>query len=83
MPEEVFKFMTEILKMLKESYKSDAIPEVQYDVGSRKHLMLNKRYIFQYQSKHINEYSINAILRFLLHGIVIQSAEGCPRPYFV
>lgn len=38
MPEEVFRFMTELLKMLKESYKSDAIPEVQYDVESRKHL---------------------------------------------
>lgn len=76
MPEEVFRFMTEILKMLKESYKSDAIPEVQYDVESRKHLMPNKRYIFQYQSRHINVFSINAILRFLLHGMVIQSAEG-------
>ncbi|MDF2722846.1 MAG: site-specific integrase [Paenibacillus sp.] len=76
MPEEVFRFMTEILKMLKESYKSDTIPEVQYDVESRKHLMPNKRYIFQYQSRHINVFSINAILRFLLHGMVIQSAEG-------
>ncbi|GIO99924.1 hypothetical protein J14TS5_50100 [Paenibacillus lautus] len=29
--------MSEILKMLKESNKSDSIPEVQYDVESRKH----------------------------------------------
>ncbi|MNW47311.1 Phage integrase family protein [compost metagenome] len=76
LPEEVFKFMSEILKMLKESYKSDSIPEVEYDVESRKHLMPPKRYIFQYQSRHINVISLNAILRFLLHGIVIQSAEG-------
>ncbi|WP_270881620.1 site-specific integrase [Paenibacillus aestuarii] len=68
--------MNEILKMLKESYKSDTIPEVQYDVESRKHLMSQKRYIFQYQSRHINVFSINAIIRFLLHGMVIQSAEG-------
>src|SRR5690606_27797325 len=76
MPEEVFKFMTEILKMLKDSYKSDTIPEVEYDVESRKHLMPKKKYIFQYQSRHINVFSINAIIRFLLHGIVIQKAEG-------
>ncbi|MFD0710987.1 hypothetical protein [Paenibacillus sp. GCM10027626] len=76
MPEEVFKFMSEILKMLKESYKSDSIPEVEYDVESRKHLMPPKRYIFQYQSRHINVISLNAIIRFLLHGIIIQSAEG-------
>ncbi|AKG34785.1 hypothetical protein [Paenibacillus durus] len=35
MPEEAFKFMAEILKMLKESCKSNTIPEVQYDVDSR------------------------------------------------
>lgn len=70
MPEEVFKFMTQILKMLKESYKADTIPEVQYDVESRRHLMSKRKYIFQYQSRHINVFSINAILRFLLHGIV-------------
>lgn len=46
--EEVFKFMSEILKMLRESYKSDSIPEVEYDVDSRKHLLPPKRYIFQY-----------------------------------
>lgn len=76
MPEDVFKFMTEILKVLKESYKTESVPEVQYDVDSRRHLMPKRKYIFQYQSRHINVFSINAILRFLLHGIVIQSAEG-------
>jgi len=38
--------------------------------------MTDKRYIFQYQKKHINEFSINAILRFLLHGVIMQTAEG-------
>jgi site-specific recombinase XerD len=76
MPEEAFKFMTEILKVLKESHKTESVPEVQYDVDSRRHLMPKRKYIFQYQSRHINVFSINAILRFLLHGIVIQSADG-------
>lgn len=76
MPEEAFKFMSEILKMLKESYKSETIPEVQYDVPARRHLLKKKKYIFQYRSRHINEFSINGILRFLLHGLVIQTAEG-------
>ncbi|TYP79426.1 site-specific integrase [Paenibacillus methanolicus] len=76
MPEDVFKFMTEIVKMLKESYGNDGIPEVEYDVESRKHLLNARKYIFQYNSRHINVFSINAILRFLLHGIIIQTAEG-------
>nr|WP_246427940.1 site-specific integrase [Paenibacillus phyllosphaerae] len=76
MPEDVFKFMTEIVKMLKESYGNDGIPDVEFDVESRKHLLDTKKYIFQYQSRHINVFTINAILRFLLHGIIIQTAEG-------
>ncbi|WP_189597234.1 site-specific integrase [Paenibacillus elgii] len=77
MPEDVFKFMSEILKTLKDSYKSDTLPDVEFRVNNRKHLMSqNKKYIFQYQNQHINEFSINAILRFLLHGIVVQTADG-------
>jgi len=76
MPEEVFKFMNEIVAMLKDSYHSDSIPDVNYTVESRKHLLSKRKYIFQYQSKHINVFSINAILRFLLHGLVVQSSEG-------
>ncbi|MGO4106678.1 hypothetical protein [Paenibacillus sp. YAF4_2] len=76
MPEDVFKFMTEIVKMLKDSYGNDRIPDVEFDVESRKHLLSAKKYIFQYQSRHINVFTINAILRFLLHGIIIQTAEG-------
>ncbi|TQR46391.1 site-specific integrase [Paenibacillus popilliae] len=75
-PEELFKFMTEIIKMLRESYKSDSIPEVKYEVDSRKHLIPPKKYIFQYRNKHINHFSINATLRFLLHGIIIQNSNG-------
>ncbi|TVY07119.1 hypothetical protein [Paenibacillus cremeus] len=58
MPEEVFKFMTEIVKTLKEAYRSDKLPEVEYDVETRKHLMPSRRYIFQYQSRHINVFTI-------------------------
>lgn len=75
-PEEIFKFMTIIVKVLKESYNSDQLPEVNFEVNSRKHLMEARRYVFQYQSKHIHVHTINSILRFLLHGIVIQSADG-------
>lgn len=76
LPEDVFKFMKLILYELKDSYSSDAIPAIEFSVNSRKQLMTDKRYIFQYQKKHINEFSINAILRFLLHGIIMQTAEG-------
>lgn len=36
MPEDVFKFMTEILQMLKESYTSNTIPDVEFRVSTRK-----------------------------------------------
>lgn len=76
MPEAVFQFMNEIIKFLKESYNSDTIPEIEYSLGTRKHIMSNKRYIFQYKNRHINEFTINAIIRFLLHGLIIQTSEG-------
>ncbi|MEK4250107.1 site-specific integrase [Paenibacillus sp. FSL W7-1287] len=76
MPEEIYKFMNEIVKMLKDSYESDTIPDVNYSIESRKHLLQDRKYIFQYQSKHINEFSINAILRFLLHGLIVQASDG-------
>lgn len=76
MPEEIFQFMHETIKYLKETYKSDSIPEVEYNVSTRKHLMNNKRYVFQYNDRHINEFTINSIIRFLLHGLVIQTSEG-------
>ncbi|OMF05716.1 hypothetical protein BK129_17330 [Paenibacillus amylolyticus] len=75
-PEEVFKFMNEILKMLKSSYDSDLLPEVDFDIESRKHLISKKKFIFQYQFKHIHVNSLTAIIRFLLHGIIIQTVEG-------
>src|SRR5690606_6100764 len=61
---------------LKDSYESDTIPDVNYSIESRKHLLQDRKYIFQYQSKHINEFSINAILRFLLHGLIVQASDG-------
>lgn len=76
MPEEVFRFMSDIIHLLKESYNSPSIPEVEYSVSSRKHLMSKKRYVFQYNERHINEFTINAIIRFLLHGLIIQTSEG-------
>ncbi|GIO14921.1 hypothetical protein J19TS2_44760 [Cohnella xylanilytica] len=76
-PEDVFKFMSEILNTLKGSYKSNTLPEVEVRYNNRKHLgSEDKKYIFQYQNQHINEFTINAVLRFLLHGIVAQTAEG-------
>ncbi|WP_339293433.1 site-specific integrase [Paenibacillus sp. FSL W8-0187] len=76
MPEQVFQYMNEIIKFLKDSYKSDSIPEVEYSLATRKHLMINKRYVFQYQNRHLNESTINAIIRFILHGLIIQTSEG-------
>ncbi|WP_053376061.1 site-specific integrase [Paenibacillus sp. FJAT-27812] len=76
MPEENFRFINEIIGLLKYSNGEKGIQEVEYQSQSRKHLMTKKKYIFQYQGRHINEFTINAILRFLLHGIVIQTNEG-------
>ncbi|WP_025845570.1 site-specific integrase [Paenibacillus ehimensis] len=76
MPEVVFRFMSDIINLLRDSYNSSSIPEVEYSVPSRKHLMSKKRYVFQYNGRHINEFTINAIIRFLLHGLIIQTSEG-------
>ncbi|WP_138751399.1 tyrosine-type recombinase/integrase [Paenibacillus sinopodophylli] len=76
LPEEVFRFMSDIIGLLKESYNSPSIPEVEYSISARKHMMSKKRYVFQYNGRHINEFTINAIIRFLLHGLIIQTSEG-------
>lgn len=76
-PEDIFKTMHEIIRELKTHYRSDKIPAVKFEVDSRKHLILDeKRFIFQYNGKHLNVFTINSIIKFLLHGIIIENSEG-------
>lgn len=76
-PEEIFKSIHEIVKVLKEHYKSDHLPEVEYSVSSRQNILNDKRrFVFQINGKHINVFSINAIIRFLLHGVLMETSSG-------
>jgi len=76
-PEEIFKSIHEIVKVLKEHYKDDHLPEVEYSLSARQNILKDKRrFVFQINGKHINVFSINAIIRFLLHGILIETSGG-------
>ncbi|OKP82840.1 hypothetical protein A3842_09660 [Paenibacillus sp. P3E] len=77
MPESVFKTLLMIVNELKNHYNSDALPEVEYSILSRKHLLDKKRkYVFQYNKQHINQFTLNSVIRFITHGLIIQTEEG-------
>ncbi|AZK47511.1 site-specific integrase [Paenibacillus lentus] len=77
MPESVFKSLLMIVKELKNHYNSDTLPQVNYSISSRKHLISNERkFVFQYNNQHVNQFTLNSIIRFLTHGLIIQSVEG-------
>lgn len=76
MPENVFKSLLMITKDLKHHYVSESLPDVKYSLASRKHLMKDRKYIFQYNEQHINQFTLNSIIRFLTHGLIIQTEEG-------
>lgn len=77
MPETVFKSLLMIVKELKLHYNSDTLPYVNYSLFSRKHLINNERkFVFQYNKQHINQKTLNSVIRFLTHGLIIQTEEG-------
>ncbi|MCY9659510.1 site-specific integrase [Paenibacillus chondroitinus] len=74
--EDVFKLMAEILQLLREQYGSKTIPLVSYEYRVRKHMFGQDKYLMQYSGRHFDSDVIHTILRFLFHGIVIQTDEG-------
>ncbi|WP_322922261.1 site-specific integrase [Paenibacillus campi] len=75
-PEDIFKSVHEVVGILKEHYNSNTLPNVEYTLRSRKHLFKERKYVFQYMNAHIQEATLSSCLRFLLHGMMIQTNEG-------
>jgi hypothetical protein len=76
MPESVFKSLLMIIKELKTHYGTETLPNVKYSLSARAHMMKDRKYVFQYNKKHINQFTLNSVIRFLTHGLVIQTEEG-------
>ncbi|MEY9976995.1 site-specific integrase [Lysinibacillus sp. RC79] len=67
-----------VVKMLKEHYDTQNIPSLQYN-GERNCLFSqSKPYYFQYKGKLIKKETIYGCIRFLLHGIVLETQDGQP-----
>ncbi|GAB1790306.1 hypothetical protein PMEGAPR54_30760 [Priestia megaterium] len=76
--EQTTKLISRVMKMLLEHYKSHKIPKVEYR-DDRKHLFKElKPYFFQYHNKAFQKNTIYACLRFLLHGLRMETQEGKP-----
>jgi hypothetical protein len=59
----------------------EPLPCVAFDPGhSRSHRFEREKvpYLFQYNHQHLSDSSITACLRFLMHGMVLQTSEGKP-----
>ncbi|WRU96253.1 site-specific integrase [Priestia filamentosa] len=77
--EQTFKLMARVYKMLQAHYKSSEIPRVKYRGVRRKQVFTEpRRYFFQYEGKALTEYGIFSSLRFLLHGLRMETQEGKP-----
>jgi hypothetical protein len=75
-PEEAFKFMQELLEVIRSAEGQNELVKVEYNVTSRKETMPPKKYLFQYQGEHINQFTMSSIIRFLLHGIIVETSAG-------
>lgn len=74
--EQTMKLIQLVGKLLKEHYGTEKIPSVKYH-GNRKHLFPeNKPYFFQYNNKSFKDVVISSCLRFLLHGLHLETQEG-------
>jgi hypothetical protein len=56
----------------------ESIPRVPFNLlNQRAHCFPTPRpYLFQYNQNHFSEQAVNACLRFLCHGLVLQTVEG-------
>lgn len=67
-----------VARMLKDHYKSDKIPSVEYR-HYRSHLFPEaKPYYFQYHNKAMDDIAISSCIRFVLHGLTFETQEGNP-----
>jgi hypothetical protein len=74
--EQTMKLIQRVSNILKEHYGSEKIPSVFYR-DSRKHMFLKpKPYFFQYNNKAFTQPTVEACLRFLMHGLTFESENG-------
>lgn len=74
--EQTMKLIQRVSKLLKAHYGSEKIPSVFYR-DSRKHMFLEpKPYFFQYNNKAFTQPTVEACLRFLMHGLRFESENG-------
>lgn len=68
--------------MLCEQYQlqpGETLPRVPFDPAhQRSHRFPSAPYLFQYTGKHLDDHTITACMRFLLHGLVFQTSTGKP-----
>lgn len=74
--EHTMKLIAKVIKLLKEHYGAEKIPNVKYR-HNRKHLFPDPEpYIFQYNNMSFQDNTIYTGLRFLLHGLNFETQEG-------
>lgn len=72
------KLIHTVVKMLKKHYGIENIPSVNF-TGDRKHLFPKpKPYFFQYNYRSLHQNGILSCLRFLLHGLHLETQDGKP-----
>ncbi|MED3729005.1 site-specific integrase [Priestia filamentosa] len=77
--DQTFKLIARVYKMLKKHYKSNEIPKVKYRGKGRRYEFTEPRpYIFQYSGRALKDDTVFASLRFLLHGLRMETQEGKP-----
>ncbi len=72
--ERVGDFLAEHYNLL----PGECIPRVSFNTqNGRSHSFpMPRSYLFQHNHRHFSEHAINACLRFMCHGLVIQTTEG-------
>jgi integrase len=82
--QETVRLVEMTARMLEEHYKLDVnkggkIPILDFaSFHTRSHRFGKRRYLFQYNQRHLTNISITACMKFLLHGLVLQSSSGKP-----
>jgi len=71
-----------IAYMLCEHYQlqpGEALPRIPFDPAhQRSHRFPSAPYLFQYMKKHLDDHTLTACMRFLLHGTIFQTSTGKP-----
>jgi hypothetical protein len=71
---ETKNFLMAVVRFLRAKHKSKLLPICAVQNGSRP----PDRYIFQWNGQGIRQAYLNTLIRFLLHGIVLDTANGKP-----